>query len=614
MAFQFRSSRSSRSQTLAENPPSRTRSGQVEHDVFEGLPVRRWARQPIVISQNPKNDEPDGRLGGPNALPELPMPKDSHLLTPMSRALLRAARAGCKYIRPAPNDVDDDDDKEVKEVDEATTAPSFERTFTAGKWTVIPRHLEPPEVEFLAERRHGLPSLYGSAAFNGTVDGGVVQVVPKPPPMRKTKFKKVDPTTGNISIYTALVPEGHTVEGEIAEDVPVVAEAPDATVVAASPAPGTIVEGVGVVDKEGVVVAGADQSMVAPIKKRYPPPKRKAKGAPKGRRKKVMFAPGEGEVAPITPGAPGAMDGAADVTMSGTGQNGNSGATTPGQEEDEDEDEENEGEESDEGEESAPESKSPGAAIKSEAENGNTPAPAESVQPKAEPEEPSTLPQPQQQTDAKVPARDMSSSPDLPLAAASTNRNSKPSSEELPIQPQSQSPTAPAQTASPISSLPLAETTAPETDKEPSINNEQPPPSEAPTTEANARDPSPKNIQDQNDATEPPKKSASPTTGPSPTQPTEQQPQQSPSHENPESKAPDQPETIVHFEDGEVDLLGSLEASLDGPVKSRISPDQAASADKDQEVKEAPKADDTLEAIDEGNTGSDEKNDVEMAG
>ncbi|KAK2753769.1 hypothetical protein FQN55_000132 [Onygenales sp. PD_40] len=607
----FRSSRSSRSQTLAENPPSRTRSGQVEHDVFEGLPVRRWARQPIVISQNPKNDQPDGRLGGPNALPELPMPKDSHLLTPMSRALLRAARAGCKYIRPAPNDVDDDD-KEVKEVDEVTTAaPSFERTFTAGKWTVIPRHMEPPEVEFLAERRPGLPSLYGSAALNGTVDGGA-PVVPKPPPMRKTKFKKVDPTTGNISIYAALVPEGHTVEGEIAEDVPVVAEAPDVTVVAASPAPGTVVEGVGVVDKEGVVVAGTDQSMVAPIKKRYPPPKRKAKGVGKGRRKKVMFAPGEGEVAPITPGAPGAMDGADDVTMSGMGQNGNSGATTPGHEEDEEEEDENEGEESDEGEESAPESKSPGVAIKSEAENGNTPAPAEPVQPKAEPQEPSTLPQPQQQADAKVPARDMSSSPDLPLAAASSNRNSKPSSEELPTQPQSQSPTAPPQSASPIPTLPLAEPTAPETDKEPSINDQQPQPSEAPTTEANARDPSPKNIQDQNNFTEPPKKSASPTTGAFPTQPTEQ-PQRSPSHENPDSKLTDQPETIVHFEDGEVDLLGSLEASLDGPVKSRISPDRPTSVDKDQEV-EAPKADDTHEAKDEGNAGPDEKNDVEMAG
>ncbi|KKK16483.1 hypothetical protein ARAM_000400 [Aspergillus rambellii] len=292
----FRSSRSGRQFGEGAN---RTRTGQIDHDVFEGLPVRRWTRQVQTISQEPKTEgtEPvQPGPGGKQAAPERPMPRDSHLLTPMSRALLRAARSGCIYIRQASKD-SEDDEKEATDADEQQAAPSTERSFAMRKWSTVPKHLEAPEVEFLAKRRPGLVSLYGSTA--GTVDGANGSA-----PMRKTRFKKIDPVTGNISIYAAWVPEGHKIEGEVTDEAQVIAENSKVTVTPEAPAPGTVIEGVGVVNAQGVVVAEAGSvSVITPPKRRPPPPKRKAKGFGKGRRKKVMFAPGDGADASLVHGA-----------------------------------------------------------------------------------------------------------------------------------------------------------------------------------------------------------------------------------------------------------------------------------------------------------------------
>ncbi|CBF76833.1 uncharacterized protein ANIA_10591 [Aspergillus nidulans FGSC A4] len=264
------------------------------------------------------------------------MPKDSHLLSPMSRALLRAARAGCIYIRQVSKDIDDEE-KETTDPEEQQTQQNMERNFSLRKWTTVPKHLEAPEVEFLAKRRPGLPSLYGAAA--GTVDGaGSV-------PMRKTRFKKVDPDTGNILIYAAWVPEGHKIEGEITGDSQVTAESNQVTVTPQAPAPGTVIEGVGVVDAQGVVVAAADSpAVITPQKRRPPPPKRKGKGL-KGRRKKVMFAPGEGADAALVHGA-GAGDSAANYGKETDSSRMSVDQTT----QDEEDEEGDEGEESDDGE------------------------------------------------------------------------------------------------------------------------------------------------------------------------------------------------------------------------------------------------------------------------
>ncbi|KAL8812164.1 MAG: hypothetical protein Q9223_000921 [Gallowayella weberi] len=247
---------------------NRSARSQVDHDVFEGLPVRHWRKAPIAISTAPQKEEATTNPTQNTLFHELAMPRDSHLLSPMSQALLRAARSGEMTKKAAPQPLQEDD-KENADDDEP--AADLDLAFMAKRWAAIPRHLEGPEPEFLAKRRKGLPSAYtGSLAQpNGAI------------PMRKTKIRKFD-SDGNPSVLEVLVPEGQTVDGELHEEE---------TDVTQAPAPGTIVEGLGVANAEGVIVAG-DQILPTPPRRRPPPPKRKAKGPGRGRKKKVAFAPG----------------------------------------------------------------------------------------------------------------------------------------------------------------------------------------------------------------------------------------------------------------------------------------------------------------------------------
>lgn len=253
---------------MVDNTPARNRAGQIDHDVFEGLPVRRWSRQAYTVSQDAKIDEPSNSHATSNAnaavnansgsgghtslnagsqtggsgsshFRELPMPKDSNLLAPSSRALLRAARAGCKYIKIVNNNTSIQKDKPLADrdhVDEARIAADgggsnsttyHQRSFTARKWGQVPRHLEPPEPEYLAKRRPGLPSLYGASGVSnlGTpsvsyMSGGKYPFRPTDQHMRKTRFKRNDPETGKVVLYEVWLPDGHHVEGEIQESAP----------------------------------------------------------------------------------------------------------------------------------------------------------------------------------------------------------------------------------------------------------------------------------------------------------------------------------------------------------------------------------------------------------
>ncbi|KAL3454008.1 hypothetical protein BJX65DRAFT_82419 [Aspergillus insuetus] len=396
----FRSSRSGRQLGDGVN---RTRTGQVDHDVFEGLPVRRWTRQVQTVSQEPKPDGTESEApgqGGKQSIPEHPMPRDSRLLAPMSRALLRAARSGCIYIRQASKDFEDEE-KEATDPEEQQVLQNTERNFSMRKWATVPKHMEPPEVEYLAKRRPGLPSLYGATA--GIVEGTNGSV-----PMRKTRFKKVDPVTGNISIYAAWVPEGHKIEGEVTDDAQLTANNSKATVTPEAPAPGTVIEGVGVVNAEGVVVAEAGSAAVlTPPRRRPPPPKRKAKGL-KGRRKKVMFAPGEGTDASLVHGA-GAS--AADNTAKETDSSRMSVDQTTQDDEDDDGEEGEEGEESDDGEgdESGLDAKTP-----------ETPGPQPSTEPELKP-----TPGPATETVTKRASATQVS--EAPLATSSAQHSTHPS-------------------------------------------------------------------------------------------------------------------------------------------------------------------------------------------
>ncbi|KAL8952206.1 MAG: hypothetical protein Q9222_001861 [Ikaeria aurantiellina] len=207
------------------------------------------------------------------------MPRDAHLLSPMSQALLRAARSG-EITKKAPPQPLQEDDKENGDEDEP--AGDVDSAFMAKRWATVPKHHDVPEPEFLAKRRKGLPSAYTASVSQ--VNGAT--------PMRKTKIKKFD-AEGNASVLEVLVPEGQTVDGEVLEEE---------TNITQAPAPGTVVEGLGVANAEGIIVAG-DQVLPTPPRRRPPPPKRKAKGPGRGRKKKVAFATGAEGLHPADPSA-----------------------------------------------------------------------------------------------------------------------------------------------------------------------------------------------------------------------------------------------------------------------------------------------------------------------
>ncbi|KAH6620458.1 hypothetical protein C7974DRAFT_234547 [Boeremia exigua] len=258
------------------NRPGR---GQIEHNVLEGLPINQYREIEVTIGPNTTDNKPVDV----NAWPELPMPRDSHMLPEHSQQLLRAARSG-RTIKPqAPPE---DDDNEMK--DEEPEHKEVSAGFIVKKYAKVARHNEAPEPEYLAKRRKGLPSQYISGQVHA--------------PLRETKVKKLD-AEGNVAIYKVLAPEGQAVEGEVAptdaaiEVVPVIA------------APGTVVEGVGVVNAEGIVVSNDVLQQTPPRRRPPPPKKKKTKHIPRpgpGRgRKRVDFvegAEGQGTPAPAISG------------------------------------------------------------------------------------------------------------------------------------------------------------------------------------------------------------------------------------------------------------------------------------------------------------------------
>ena len=233
---------------------------------MEGLPVRQWRKSPAVVTTALPRETPGIANTRNSGWQELPMPRGSELYSPMSQALLRAARMG-QINRPKPTPPEDE--KEPGEDDDAEG--DLEIGYVAIKWSQVPKELEEPEMEFLAKRRKGLQSVYGG---NIGPQGSGSQ-------MRKVKVRRVD-AEGNSYVWDVLVPDGTVVEGEIVEGDGVTTEAP---------APGTVIEGVGIANSEGVVIAG-DQVLPIPPRRRPPPPKRKAKGPGRGRKKRPAVVNG----------------------------------------------------------------------------------------------------------------------------------------------------------------------------------------------------------------------------------------------------------------------------------------------------------------------------------
>ncbi|KAI9779847.1 MAG: hypothetical protein M1839_007160 [Geoglossum umbratile] len=233
--------------------------GYVDHDFYEGLPVRHWRRTTVQVGVPPKPEVPSRLLQ-----PELPLPKEASLLTPMSRALLQAARAGTiNKVPPA------EEEAVVKEGEE--DEEDEERGFVASRWGVVPRHLEGPEPEYLAKKRKGL-ELKASAGGSGNGAGGGVA--------KKAKIRRTD-TEGNAYVEEIVIADGQRVEGQVIAEVAMT----DAGV------PATAVEGTGAVNSDGVVVA-VEAVQPTPPRRRPPPPRRKPRGPGRGRKKKVQFVPG----------------------------------------------------------------------------------------------------------------------------------------------------------------------------------------------------------------------------------------------------------------------------------------------------------------------------------
>ncbi|KAL9629569.1 MAG: hypothetical protein Q9164_006826, partial [Protoblastenia rupestris] len=240
-----------------------TRTTQIDHDVFEGLPVRHWRKKPVNFNAVPEKDVQKTAPMLLSGYKELPLPRDYSMLPENSQVLLRAARMGLPKEKPTAEDDKENEDEEPSKAYE-------DATFVAHKWALVPDD-EAPEPEYLAKRRKGLPSVYSGLSVPV---GGSGQ-------MRKTKIRKID-AEGNNYVWEVLVPEGQTVDGEVLAD--------EASLTL-PPAPGTIVEGLGVVNHEGVVIAG-EQAAPAPTRRRPPIPKKKKHGPGRGRKKKADPAPG----------------------------------------------------------------------------------------------------------------------------------------------------------------------------------------------------------------------------------------------------------------------------------------------------------------------------------
>lgn len=318
---------------------NRSGRSQADHDVFEGLPIKQWRQSESTIGFSQVIAESNI---GDNAFPELPLPRDSHLLAPWTQAILREARRPRLAKRKEP--VEDEKGEEEEDGEKETQSG-----FLAKKWTQVPAHLEEPEREYLAKRRKGLPSLHATLALQSTTN------MPSTAPTRKAKIVQSD-AEGHKKIYEVLIPEGQVIDNEVQQDSALAEAAPEKA------APGTVVEGVGIANAEGVIVANDLLQPPAPPRRRNMPPKRVKKGGPGRGKKKVQFT-GEDPNSAATPGGTGAPstpatgDGGTSEAMELNSTRKDIGDGEDGEDDDEEDDDREDGEVS-EGEAMAPETPS----------------------------------------------------------------------------------------------------------------------------------------------------------------------------------------------------------------------------------------------------------------
>ncbi|KAI3327410.1 hypothetical protein HD806DRAFT_392791 [Xylariaceae sp. AK1471] len=254
------------------------RSGYVEHDDFEGLPVRQWRQEWVNITPPPP---PDLTRKNDIWAIELPhgMPKDSQLLPTHTQELLRAARSGRLYKRPAPAEEEEAEvDPPVTEKTEKKEEDPSTKGFQIKIWKQVARNAEGPTVSHLAKRRKGTITL-SSDLPAGAAPG---------PTITKATVRRID-AAGNPYTQEVTLSEGQPVDGEIIS-----------TTVVAIPNPN---------------LNGDASASATPVRKRPPPPKRKPKGPGRGRKKKILPLPVSTHPDAANPSGTGLMQG---VRVDGT--------------------------------------------------------------------------------------------------------------------------------------------------------------------------------------------------------------------------------------------------------------------------------------------------------
>jgi hypothetical protein len=181
--------------------------------------------------------------------------------------------------------------------------PKVKGGFKINRWMQMPKGFDPPELDALAKRRKGLP------ATLDTLSSLYATVVPVTA-LRPGKVRKVD-NDGTVRVYEVMAPVGQTVEGEILDE----AEAANATVEPPAPV-GTIIDGVGIVNADGLLIAQPTP------RRKMPPPRRKPKKGGPGRSKKKILPELGPDGVPVHPPYPGeegakALSAPADGTEGG---------------------------------------------------------------------------------------------------------------------------------------------------------------------------------------------------------------------------------------------------------------------------------------------------------
>lgn len=198
---------------------------------------------------------------------ELPwgMPKDSHMLPQHSQDLLRAARSGKIYKRPAPLEEEEAEAEIIPEKPEKKDDDLKDKGFTSKAWKQISRQSDASDFEYLAKRRKGLVGV----AAPGSAPG---------PTLIKATVKRTD-AGGNEYVQDVVVPQGQHVEGEVLSQ----------TVI-----PGT----------------NPLSAIPTPPRRKVPTSKKKKKHGPGRGRKKIVVAPTS---APAADGSGGDLSKAASA-------------------------------------------------------------------------------------------------------------------------------------------------------------------------------------------------------------------------------------------------------------------------------------------------------------